>query len=161
MGWLDRFKLTKRDPDDLAPGDGISLRVSQAVEIGYVSDLTKLFDALTGLPEGSTIYLEGTSFAPEVTAWLESASVPTGTLVTRGTIWPKPTAYDIPATPQNLSTLARLSERHAEPEMCDHLVVFRGDQVLVSAYDAGYDTVFAQRDLPADVIERLRQAVRR
>lgn len=156
MGWLEWLKGSKRDPDDLAPGDGISLRLSEAVEIGYVSDLEQLFGALSGIPDGSMIYLEGTS-AADVLAWLERASVPGETLVTRGTAWPATANHHVPATTENLIALAGFAVRHAEPELCGHLVVYRGEQVLVSAYDAGFDTVFAHRDLPESVLDQLRE----
>lgn len=60
--------------------------------------------------------------------------------VARNTIWPKQDVFHIPATRQNLDELLELTLNHAEPEICDHLVLYRDRQVLLWLHDASDGT---------------------
>jgi hypothetical protein len=157
--WLGLARGEPQDVDDLAPGEGISLRATEAIEVGEVCDISKLFAALaSALPVGAVLYAEGTNIAPDVQEFLGSESVEPAARVTQGTSWPESQQFHVPATPANLMRMHELSLRHAEPEVCDHLVVYRDEDVLISAYDAGFGTVYARRDLPKAALDRLREA---
>lgn len=104
------------------------------------------------------LYVEGTSFASDVEELLRERSAEPDTKVTSGTAWPAPSSFHVPATPENLRAFHELALRHAEPEVCTHLVAYRAGQVLVSAYDAGDGTVFVHVGLGPSTIDRLRDA---
>jgi hypothetical protein len=60
----------------------------------------------------------------------------------------------MPLTGANLAEFRTLAERHAAPEVGDHLVVHRGADVLLWAHDAGYGYVRVARDLSESIVER-------
>jgi hypothetical protein len=137
---------------------GIGLDFGDAVDLGPVRDIASLARAIGALPDGSTVYLEGNSMAKEVREVVERLAVESSTTVQRGTIWPKPRIYHVPAGPEFLSALEDLAERHAIPEIGDHLVVYAGEQVLLSAYDLG-DRVYVSRRLPPAVVDEVRARI--
>jgi len=108
------------------------------------------------MPTEAVLYLEGTNMAPDVRAFLDARRAEEIRPVMRGTIWPRPAKYHMPLVGSNLAVLRELAERHAEPEVCDHLVVYRGDQVLLQAHDAGASHVYVSDDLPEAVVHALR-----
>jgi hypothetical protein len=57
------------------------------------------------------------------------------------TLWPKPRVFHIPLTGDNLAQFRNRAGNHAEPEAADHLVVYRGEDVLLWAHDAGHGYV--------------------
>jgi hypothetical protein len=132
----------------------------QTVELGRGDDLYRLLAALGELAGDDTVlYLEGNHIAPDVRAFLEARPATASTPVKRGTIWPRPKSFHLPLTRANLAGLRELAENHAEPEICDHLVVYRGDRLLLEAYDAGNNTVWVATDLPPDTLAGLRRAL--
>jgi len=90
----------------------------------------------TVLPDATTLFLEGTSVAGGVDAFLRSAAEPGDYLPAKQTLWPRPKQYRLPFLPPTLEALASLAERHAEPELLDHLFVYRGPEVLLEFPDA-------------------------
>jgi hypothetical protein len=142
---------------DLAPGEGISLREEDAVNLGYVDDLHALLRALEeAMPDDAVLYVEGTSIVSAIEELLQVHAIEPVAHVTRGTIWPRPRRFHVPTNRVLLGRLRELADRHAAPEVCDHLVVYRGDEVLLSAYDAGTETVWVRRDFPEEALARLR-----
>lgn len=137
---------------------GIGLHPEDAVDMGRVRDIAALARAIGALPDESTVYLEGNSMAKDVREVLERFAVESSTTVKRGTIWPKPRIYHAPAGPEFLSALEDLAERHAIPEIGDHLIVYAGEQVLLSAYDLG-DRVYVSRRLSPAVVEEVRARI--
>ena len=75
----------------------------------------------TLFPEGSVLYLEGTAIAEDVQQFCRSRAVEKAAKVEMATIWPRPYVFHIALTAQNLSDLAALAEKHAEPEVCHDL----------------------------------------
>ena len=88
------------------------------------------------LPGATTLFLEGTGLAPEVDAFLQSVAEPGEYLPKRQTLWPRPRQYRLPCDAPTLAALADLAERHAEPELLDHLFVYDGSKVLLEFPDA-------------------------
>jgi hypothetical protein len=109
------------------------------------------------MPEDSVLYLEGTAIAPAVKEYLEAHEAPVRRQVARGTLWPSPETFHLPLA--GLKELRALAGGHAEPEICDHLAVYRGDQLLMTAHDAGFGEVYLARSLPEEAIRRFRIAV--
>lgn len=92
-------------------------------------------------PEGGILYLEGTTIAPNVAEFLEQSQAEGAMPVAKGTPWPKPRMFHLPITDANIRRLTEMEREHAAPEICDHLVVYREGEVLLTAYDAGYGSV--------------------
>lgn len=88
------------------------------------------------LPNATTLFVEGTSFARDVDDFLRSAAEPGECLPKRQTIWPRPKQYRLRFDGPTLAALADLAERHAEPELLDHLFVYDGPTVLLEYPDA-------------------------
>lgn len=140
--------------------EGIVLDEADAVNLGHVDDLYALLRAIDeAMPPDSILYVEGTSITPDVRQYLAARQADERVKVSKGTVWPKPVTYHLPLVGDNLSRLRALAERHAEPEICDHLVVYKNGRVLLTAYDAGADEVWLRRDLPADTLRRFREVL--
>ena len=138
----------------------IWLAEEDAVDLGKARDWSVLFAGLeAALPGDCYLYLEASSMTPDVRAFVERQAVEPLAHVARGTIWPKPRVFHLLATRETLAELARLSDVHAAPEVCDHLVVYRDARVILAAHDYGFDHVYVSRSLPAEAIDRLRSCL--
>ncbi len=138
------------------------LRLSEAetVVVGYVADFYVLLRAVDEvMPNDSTLCLEGTRVAPDVVAFLERRQATVQSEIAPNTLWPKPQFFHLSLAGPDLTQLRALAEHHAEPEIADHLVVYREGRVLLWAHDAGYGYVAVSRSLPRRTIERFRQAL--
>jgi len=89
-----------------------------------------------GLPTATTLFVEGTGLARDVDDYLRSAAEPGEYLPKRQTLWPRPKQYRLTFDSPTLEALAALAERHAEPELLDHLFVYNGSAVLLEYPDA-------------------------
>jgi len=138
------------------------LRLSEAdtVVVGYVSDFYALLRAVDeAMPKDSTLCLEGTSVAPEVVAFLERRQAPVRSAIAANTLWPKSQFFHLSLAGTDLSQLRQLAEHHAEPEIADHLVVYREGRVLLWAHDAGFGYVEVSDSLPEETIETFRETL--
>jgi hypothetical protein len=88
------------------------------------------------LPDGTTLFVEGSGLARDVDEFLRSAAEPDEYLPKRQTLWPRPQQYRLHFDQSTLVALADLAERHAEPELMDHLFVYGGSTVLLEFPDA-------------------------
>jgi hypothetical protein len=135
--------------------------MDDAEELGRVRDLDTVLEVIQeGLPD-SVLYLEGSRrhMAPELVEFLEANPAPHPMQVAKGTIWPKSAKFHLATSRENLDRLREIDGRHADPEICDHLVVYRDGSVLLTAYDAGDGEVYVSKRLSADVIDRMRRIV--
>jgi hypothetical protein len=90
----------------------------------------------TALPDATTLFVEASSSARDVDAFLGSTAEPGEYLPKRQTLLPRPKQYRLPFDGPTLAALANLAERHAEPELLDHLFVYAGSTVLLEFPDA-------------------------
>jgi hypothetical protein len=121
-----------------------------------VSDLYELLRAIDEvMPRDATLYIEGTSVAADVERFLAQRPADAWHEVEAGTLWPKPKVFHLPLSGTSLTELRELAARHAEPEICDHLVVYREGEALLWAHDAGHGDVLVSRDLPRETLSRL------
>jgi len=149
----------------------LALVEADSVDVGYVGDLYALIRAIAvAMPEGSVLELQGTS-APDIQAFVQARAASSPARTHQGS--PGPTvevglgvarvlpaqSLHLPITRENRAGLRRLAERHAEPEVCDHLVVYEPGRVLMEAWDAGYSHVLLDRHLPESLIERFRRSL--
>lgn len=136
------------------------LKDADALEIGYVTDLYKLLRAIDeAMPKDAVLYLEGSAIAPDVASFLESRPAQDRREIKANTLWPKPKVFHMPLTGDNLAEVRKLAEKHAEPEVADHVVVYRGEEVLLWAHDAGYGYVRVARDVSESIVQALRDAL--
>ena len=142
--------------------DGVPLILDEndAVTVGYVKDFYRLLRAIDeAMPKDAVLYVEGTSIAPDVASFLESRPAPNPRRISANTLWPKPKVFHLPLTGDNLAEFRKLADKHAEPEVADHLVVYRGEAVYLWAHDAGYGYVDVARYLSESILESLRNAL--
>ena len=92
------------------------------------------------LPPGLTLYLEGTSIAPIVAGYLAERPEPHTSRVRRGVIWPRPNAFHMPLTPENVAGLVELANHVAAPEIADHVHAYTGKTAYVIWHDAWFDS---------------------
>ena len=128
------------------------------VNLGHVTDVVPLLGALSRL--GATLFLEGTAIADDVLAALAAHKTTATRTDLSGTVWPDPISHHFTLTGRLVDVLRELADRSAQPELCDHLVVYRGNLIMLAAYDAGADDVWVSRDLPQATIDQLRALVR-
>jgi len=136
-----------------------------------VKDYTVFFEHLSSLiPEGSVLFLEGTSMSQDIKDFLGSVAIEEPKDVQVGEArdpdklpqertykvpilgWelrcnPRPHHFHIPATHGNFLEISKMSEHHAEPEMFDHLIIYRGKIGLLSWYDAPTDPFYVSTEI--------------
>jgi hypothetical protein len=106
-------------------------------EVSGKSDFPSLLTALPDLlPAECILYFEGGSPTGELLEFLRAHEVPERAHVAYGTIWPKPTAFHLPAIPEAMRRLAELTRSCAYPELAIHFHVYRGQSVLLEWHDA-------------------------
>src|SRR5260370_34542447 len=117
---------------------GISLGEKTRWVIRGLSEFEPFFRNLGRLLPGSAavVYLEGVSISPDVLKFLEEHSAAPWHEVLRGTIWPKPSTFHLPASPEVLSHLADLASRHANTEIAEHCHLYTKDGMILQWYDA-------------------------
>ena len=144
----------------MAGQDRLALSEDDALVAGYVTDFDELLRAIDEvMPKDAVLYVEGTSIAPDVAAFLDERKAGDPQAIEPGTIWPKPAVFHLPLGGTNLVELREIAESHAEPEVADHLVVYRGRQVLLWAHDAGAGYVELSRALPAGVVRSFQDSL--
>ena len=122
--------------------DGAWLRFAEGDYdvLGYVDDFHALLRAIdVAMPKDASLRVEGGPgvIAPDVETFLRSRPSADPRPIAHNTIWPAPLTFDVSLAGATMAGLRDLAERHAEPEVCDHLVVYRGDELLLWAHDAG------------------------
>jgi hypothetical protein len=126
-------------------------------------DPADMFRALRSLvPQATTLFLEGTSIAADVEAFVRLHQEAGPYVPARQTIWPETQQFRLPATVPVLDGLAELAERHAQPELADHLFLYRGREPLVEYPDAFSDDspVFLAGDLAPEIVQVLSAELR-
>jgi hypothetical protein len=91
-----------------------------------------------------------------VAAYFGSRPAPHPSPVATSIIWPRPKAYHMPMTPENVAGLAELMENLAEPEVGDHVHAYRGTTAYLIWYDAWFDSpLYLRKDVPEAEVQRL------
>jgi hypothetical protein len=138
----------------------LHLRDEDALTIGYATDLYELLRVIDEtIPKDAVLYVEGTSIVPAVSEFLEARQPAERPKAKAGTLWPRPRVFHLPLSGANLAELRSLADGYAEPEVADHLMVYRGDKVLLEAHDAGNGDIRLSRSLSPEVIERFRASI--
>jgi hypothetical protein len=115
---------------------------------GRVDDHVAILRAVgKAMPRPATVFIEGDSISEEVREFLRTHAVEAKRDDLSGTTWPRSQKFHVSLTDAFAEGLASLAERHAGPEICDHLVVYQDGVILLAAYDAGSDEVWLNREL--------------
>jgi hypothetical protein len=139
---------------------GLRFANDESVSLGIVSDLYQLLRAIDEtMPKDAVLYIEGTSVAPSIKEFLSSRPAPATRDVARSTISPVPDTFHLQLAGTNLTDLRSLAEGRAEPEIGDHIAVYRDDELLLFAPDAGGGEVLLAGSLPEETIESFRESL--
>lgn len=120
---------------------------------GENPDARQFFLALLEcFPQATTLFAEGTSIAEDVEACFRRHAEPGAFLPGASTIWPESTKLRCSFTPALVTELASLAENHAEPELFDHVYLYRGNDPLVWWNDAFEDPIGVSSELQEQTI---------
>ncbi len=126
----------------------------------YVSGVrsgSAFFRAIPTLIQDAThVFLEG-SPAPDVVALVQPHVDETEYGAPEGTIWSWPQRnrrLSLRVSPKLFALLAEVAPHHAEPEICDHLHVYREDEPLLHWFDAFDDPIQVSKSIPRETVER-------
>lgn len=113
------------------------------------------------MPDATHVFLEGSPDA-DIETLLANASVEVDYSAPTGTMWSWPRTnrrFSIRASPQLFERLAEAASHHAEPEVCDHIHFYRGQDVLAQWFDAFADPLLVSSSVPRERVERFVAAV--
>jgi hypothetical protein len=129
---------------------GIRLDITHPFwEVSGKADFPSLLTVLPDLlPEESILYFEGGSPSGALLDFLRAHCIPERAHVAYGTIWPKPTVFHLPATPETMSRLVELTRSCAYPELAIHFHVYCGQSVLLEWHDAFTQPMLLSGELP-------------
>jgi hypothetical protein len=136
----------------------LRVRDEDVIDLGFAVDFHILLRAIDeAMPEDAILYLEGDATAPAVAAFLRLHDAP-GRREVEPNVRGEP-AFHLPLAGGNLAELRMLAESCASPEVAFHLAVYRGDEILLWAHDAGDGSLLVASSLPDETLERLREAL--
>jgi hypothetical protein len=135
---------------------------SQCWKVSGVRTARDFFRAVSLLvPDATHMFLEG-SPDPDIEKVLADAADDTDYAAPVGTIWSWPRKnrrFSVRASPELFARLSEASSSHAEPEICDHVHFYRGEEALVQWFDAFSDTLLISKSLARERVERFASAV--
>jgi hypothetical protein len=134
---------------------GIKINLNEPFwELEGETDFTNLLRALPEiLPENGILYFEGGSPSGPLLDFLNTQSIPEQTHVAVGTLWPRPAYYHVPATKQNITKLADITERIAETELAIHFHVYSNGEIILEWHDAFTQPMLLSGKLTAEKIQ--------
>ena len=112
------------------------------------------------VPDATHMFLEGTP-DPDIEALLRDAADETDYLPPVGTYWSWPQKnrrFSVRASSQLFERLADAAAHHAEPEVCDHVHFYRGQEPLTEWFDAFLDPLRVSNAVPRERVERFAAA---
>lgn len=122
-------------------------------------DLSELLRQLPNLAPGNSILcLEGVD-APDIETYLHERPATYENRTNQGLLKMRPKIFYMPITEENLQDLASLSEKHAEPEVCSHLRVYRNGRVILSWHDLPFDPFYVSNEIDETVLKTFCRAV--
>ena len=146
---INTMGLLARIFGGVAP-DGIRLDVTRPFwEASGEADFPTLLAALPDLlPADCVLYFEGGSPGGELLKFLRERGIPERAHVACATIWPKPTVFHLPVTPETISRLGELTRSCASPELAIQFHVYRDQSVLLEWHDAFTQPMLLSGELP-------------
>jgi hypothetical protein len=123
------------------------------------ADLTRFICELsTFVPAGSVLCLEGAD-AADVERYLEARPGPWENETNQGFLKMRPKVFFMPITRENLHGLGALTERHAEPEVCNSLCVYDGEKIILSWHDVPSDPIYVESAIDEAAVRKLSDAL--
>lgn len=115
-------------------------------------DFSEFLQHLPALAPDSILCLEGVS-APDLEAYLRERPATYENETKQGFLGLRPKIFYMPITEENLHGFAALAERYAEPEVCAHLRVYRGNRITLSWHDLPFDPIYVVKEYDEDVLK--------
>ncbi len=129
-------------------------------EIEGNPDFALFFSNLSGLIDGPAILaISGSSLDNNVKDYLDQIKVSPANDTRCEPHFLGPDGYHLQLTVESLDGLAQLSEHHAEPEIADHMIVYRDSNVLLEWYDAGSNPIWICREIEKERVKNFGRAV--
>jgi len=157
MGWLSRL-LGATPKDQL---DGIQLDTNHPYwELDSKTNFPRLLRALVDLlPDGCVLYFEGGSPGQGLLAFQNTRQMPEQSHVAVSTLWPRPRCCHMPATPQNLTDLAKAVKPWVTFELAVHFHIYRTTEVLLQWHDAFTEPMFLAGAFPENKVRAFADAL--
>ena len=119
-----------------------------AIDQGDI-DTAAFFALLPGcFPDATTIFFEGTSMVRETKDCLSRHAERGEHLPGRQTYFPASTRVRCRFSPSLCSELVALAHHHAQPELCDHVFLYRGEEELLGFHDFGGNNIYISGSVP-------------
>jgi len=116
-------------------------------------DSARFFEALwKHFPGATTFYAEGTSIARDVTNCYRQHAEEGKYLPAAQTLFPRSAKFRCRFSAEFASALSGLAQRHAERELLDHLVVYKGSEELIFWHDAFANVLLVDSSVPEHVV---------
>jgi hypothetical protein len=109
-------------------------------------------------PNGSVLCLEGVSDR-DIEAYLLERPAAHENRTDQGFWKLRPKIFYTPITEENLRGFAAVSERYAEPEICDHVCVYLGDRIVLSWHDLPFDPLYVAQETDEGALQRFCKAL--
>ena len=119
-------------------------------------DAQTFFQAVSELlPDATHVYLEGSpssAIVDVIQPHTEDREYgpPAGTIWS----WPREHRWSLKASPALFARLAEAAARHAAPEICTHLSLYRDADALAQWFDAFSDPFLVSKEIPRERAER-------
>jgi len=123
-------------------------------------DSAKFFKGLSiHFRDVTTLFIEGDSIAKDVLI-LYKKNIQEGEYLPRaGTIFPKSTKLRCKYSVEFMNELALMAENHAEPEMCDHLHLYKDNNLILEWMDAFSDEILISKTISEEVVKQFSAAI--
>lgn len=106
-------------------------------------------------PDATTLFLEGTVIADDVkkcyVKHLETGNYLPGSQ----TIFPKSNGFRCAFSSGLMDEMALLAEQHSEPELLDHLFLYKGNDSLLEWHDAFANIILLPCSIPEETVSKL------
>jgi hypothetical protein len=140
----------------------VILEDSQCWKVSGVRTAEEFFRAVSLLvPDATHMFLEG-SPDPDIEVLLKDGAADADYAAPVGTTWSWPRKnrrFSVRASSDLFVRLAEAASHHAEPEICDHLHFYRGQEPLLQWFDAFSDPLLVSRSVARERVERFASAV--
>jgi hypothetical protein len=114
----------------------------------FIAGLRQLFG------DGDTLYIEGSALDPEVEAFYRSLPAPTSPAVQRLLRHPRARAYRMPLSKDFHKALSQFATSKTFAGICDALLVYRDNQVLMDGSRLGERIVLFSGSLPESKVKK-------
>ena len=118
-------------------------------------DSTEFFRVLPEyFPGATTFFAEGTSISEDVIECYKAHFEEGDYLPGAQTIFPKSGKYRCKFSKELIEELMSLSERHAEPELLDHLSIYKNNEPLMEWHDAFANIILVPKTVDEENVRK-------